>query len=101
MMKKSSYLILPLALTILVVTAAFSVSANEKNNGKAKGVVKTIEKTIDKLTKWEDKDFKFNEADFNRGNVPETLNVGPKGHTRITAGKVTAIASSTVTVMVW
>lgn len=100
-MKKTFYSIITFAIFMLAVTAAFSVSADEKSNGKSKGVVKTIEKAIDKLTKWEEKDFKFNEQDFNKGNVPETLNIGPKGHARITAGKVSAVGNGTVVVSVW
>lgn len=90
---------------LLAIVAAFiavSVYAeNDNMHDNRKGPTKAIEKAIERLEKFSDRDFGITENEEALGNTPETLAVGPRGQVRITAGKVTAVASSTVTVMVW
>ncbi len=102
-MKKILYSIFPLAVLALVFTFVFSVYAKgkDKDDDKIKGPTKAIEKAIERLEKFSDADFGISEKEAAFGNTSETLSIGKKGHVRITAGKVTATASSTITVSVW
>lgn len=99
-MKKLSFIVFSVLFFAFTLAAIVSVSAKEGDGKKMSQVAKQVEKAIKKLEKVGDR-IDFSEQEFNAGKVPETLNIGPKGRARITAGKVTAIASSTFTAMVW
>lgn len=99
-MKKLSLIVFSVLFFVFAFAAIVSVSAKEGDDKKMSQAAKQVEKAIKKLEKIGDR-IDFSEQEFNAGKVPETLNVGPKGRARITAGKVTATASSTFTAMVW
>ncbi|MBI3274344.1 MAG: fibronectin type III domain-containing protein [Candidatus Colwellbacteria bacterium] len=108
-MKKIFYLAVSFMVVAFVFITILSVHAdNDRDNNKTdrlmerpKQVIKGVEKAIERLEKFSDNDFGITELQARLDNAPETLSIGPRGKIRITAGKVMAVATDTITVSVW
>lgn len=98
-MKKNAYFLVPVATLAFVFAAVISVQA--EGDGSKKDL-KPLRKAVQNLEKKiEQSEFNINEQEFSLGNAPDTIAIGNKGHTRITGAKVTAIASTTLTISIW
>jgi len=88
----------------LAFTSAFALTAFAQDSmmrkdsmmNLGKGPIKAVEHALDRLEK-------FETGDFQRPleNAPSTLAVNPRGETKITNGKVTAVNGDIVSVEIW